>query len=181
MGLTEGGNGVRRNIEMKAVDPDPARSLEVCRAIAATDAGVIDQVDTHFDVRRGRLKLRQELPGQPHLIQYERADRPQARQSAYRIVAVEDGDRLRAALAASLGVVVTVEKRRHLFLWRQVRIHLDDVAGLGRFIELEAVAPEGSDLVNEHSLVAELRGVLGITDDRLCASGYAAQILETRR
>jgi adenylate cyclase class IV len=51
---------------------------------------------------------------------------------------------LRAALghgAADEGVL-----RRHLLLWRGVRIHLDDVDGLGRWVELEAVAPPGSDL-----------------------------------
>lgn len=69
-----------------------------------------------------------------------------------------------------------VEKRRRLFLWRQVRIHLDDVRGLGRFIELEAVAPPESDLSHEHRLVAELRDVFAITDDRLCARGYAGQL-----
>lgn len=176
MGLTEA-DGVGRNIELKAVDPDPARSAHVCRAIGAEDAGLLDQVDTYFDVQHGRLKLRVESPGRPHLIQYERADRPEARQSAYRIVAVDDGDRLRAALAQALGVVATVEKRRHLFLWHQVRIHLDEVAGLGSFIELEAVALAGSDLAKERSRVAELRVALGIADDRLCASGYAAQLL----
>ncbi|HEX5192561.1 MAG TPA: class IV adenylate cyclase [Solirubrobacteraceae bacterium] len=171
------GDGVRRNIELKAVDPAPARSVHTCRAIGAEDAGVIHQLDTYFAVPHGRLKLRVESPGRPHLLQYERADRPEARQSAYRIVALDDGDGLREALAAALGVVVTVEKRRRLFLWRQVRIHLDEVAGLGSFIELEAVAPAGSDLAAEHSHVAELRGVLGITDARLCASGYAAQLI----
>ena len=176
MGLTEA-DGVRRNIELKAVDPDPARSVHVCRAIGAEDAGLLDQVDTYFGVQHGRLKLRVESPGRPHFIQYERADRPEARQSAYRIVAVDDGDRLRAALAAALGVVATVEKRRHLFLWHQVRIHLDEVAGLGSFIELEAVALAGSDLAKERSRVAELRVALGITDDRLCAEGYAARLL----
>lgn len=166
----------RRNIELKARDPDPTRSLDHCRQIGATDAGVIHQRDTYFNVSRGGLKLRAETPGTPHLIQFERPDQPEQRTSSYRIVPVDNEDIARAALEAALGIRGEVEKRRRLFLWRQVRIHLDEVTGLGSFIEFEAVAPPASDLSEEHQLVAELREVFGVTDDRLCATGYASQL-----
>jgi adenylate cyclase class IV len=94
-----------------------------------------------------------------------------------RIIEVGDGEALRAALATAIGIRGVVVKRRHLLLWRNVRIHLDEVEQLGRFIELEAVAPPDSDLVHEHRLVAELRDALGITDDRLVALGYAEQLI----
>jgi adenylate cyclase class IV len=73
-----------------------------------------------------------------------------------------------------------VAKRRRLFLWRDVRIHLDDVEQLGRFIELEAVAPSESDLTHEHNLVVELRDAFDITDERLIAIGYAEQLMRAR-
>ncbi len=136
----------RRNVELKATDPDPERSLRVCRRLGAADRGVIQQCDTYFYVGRRGLKLREETPGRPHLIQFERADRPEQRQSSYRIVQVEDGTSLRAALELALGVRGVVEKRRHLFLWRDVRIHLDEVNGLGTFVEFEAVASPELDL-----------------------------------
>lgn len=60
---------------------------------------------------------------------------------------------------------------------QSVRIHLDEVERLGTFIELEAVAPPDSDLDHEYRLVAELRDALGVTDERLVALGYAAQLL----
>lgn len=166
----------RRNVELKAADPDPRRSLRICRDLGAADHGVIAQCDTYFKIGRGGLKLREESPGRPHLIQWERADQAEQRQSSYRIVEVEDGNAMRAALEAALGIRGVVEKRRHLFLWRQVRIHLDEVEGLGCFIELEAVAPPESDLSEEHRLVKELRDAFAITDDRVCATGYAGQL-----
>ena len=46
---------------------------------------------------------------------------------------------LKAALTAALGVRRVVDKRREIFLADNVRIHLDDVAGLGTFLEFEAV------------------------------------------
>ncbi len=169
--------GPRRNIELKATDPDPSASLAVCRALGAEDHGTIVQRDTYFDVARGGLKLREEQPGRPHLIQFERASEPQQRESRYRIVEVGDSEALREALASAIGIRGVVAKRRHLLLWRSVRIHLDEVEQLGTFIELEAVAPTDSDLAHEHRLVAELRDALGITDERLIALGYAAQLL----
>jgi adenylate cyclase, class 2 len=66
--------------------------------------------------------------------------------------------------------------RRRLLLRRHVRIHLDTVEEIGTFIELEAVAPPESDLTHEHQLIADLRDALKVTDDRLVAVGYAAQL-----
>lgn len=173
----DSGGAPRRNVELKATDPDPELSLATCRSLGAHDRGVIAQRDTYFDVPNGGLKLREETPGSPHLIQFMRANRPQQRQSSYRIVEVEDGATLRAALAESLGTRGVVVKRRRLFLWNDVRIHLDEVEGLGSFVELEAVAPPESDLTREHRLVVELRDALLIDDDRLCAEGYADRLL----
>ena len=62
-------------------------------------------------------------------------------------------------------------------MWREVRIHLDEVDGLGTFIELEAVARPESDLTREHALVRELREAFAITDARLLSRGYADQLL----
>jgi adenylate cyclase class IV len=166
---------LRRNIELKAADPDPSASLEVCRTLGAEDHGTIAQRDTYFEVAHGGLKLREEQPGRPHLIQFERASEPQQRESRYRIIEVSDGAALCAALAAAIGIRGVVVKRRRLLLWQSVRIHLDEVERLGTFIELEAVAPADSNLDHEHRLVAELRDVLGITDERLVALGYAGR------
>jgi len=168
----------RRNIELKAHDPDRVRSLEVCRTLGAEDRGEIWQRDTYFQVASGGLKLREERPGRQHLIQFQRANEPQQRESRYRIIEVDDGAVLSAALDDAIGIRVVVTKHRRLFLWRDVRIHLDRVEQLGEFIELEAVAPADSELAHEHNLIVELRAAFGITDERLLAVGYADQLLK---
>ena len=124
---------------------------------------MIAQRDTYFEVARGGLKLREERPGCPHLIQFERASEPQQRESRYRIIEVSDGAALCAALAAAIGIRGVVVKRRRLLLWQSVRIHLDQVEQLGTFIELEAVAPPDSDLAHEHRLVAPSLSTSGET------------------
>jgi len=95
------------------------------------------------------------------------------RVSSYRVVPVPDPEGMRAALTAADGVDVVVEKRRRLLLWRGVRIHLDRVAGLGDFVEIEAVASSPGGPAAEEPKVAELRQALGIGDERLVAVGYA--------
>jgi homotetrameric cytidine deaminase len=163
----------RRNIELKARDPDPRRSLERCVALGAEDRGELRQRDTYFAAPGARLKLREQDPGGAELIAYERDDAARARESRYRIAPVADPAALREALDAALGTRVVVDKRRRLFLRDGVRIHLDDVAGLGAFVELEGVAGPGSDLEAERARVAELREELGIADDAIVATGYA--------
>src|SRR3954468_19880508 len=107
----------RRNVELKARDPEPERSLERARALGAEDRGELRQRDTYFAAPRGRLKLREEEPGGAQLIAYERPDAAEARESRYRIAPVPDGQALRDALGAALGVTVVVDKRRRLLLW----------------------------------------------------------------
>jgi len=153
-------SGPRRNVELKAVDPDPARTLALALALGASDEGVLVQRDTYFRVASGRLKLREEEPGEAHLIAYSRPDDPAVRVSSYRVLPAADGTL--AALSETLGVDVVVEKRRHLLLWETVRIHLDEVTGLGSFIELEAVADADSDLSRERAQVDHLVDALEI-------------------
>jgi homotetrameric cytidine deaminase len=170
-----------RNVELKARDGNQEKTLAAALAHGAEDQGVLTQRDTYFAAREGRLKLREERrgdgPWSAILIDYARADDPRARTSAYHLVDVADPAALKVALDTSLGTTVVVEKFRRLLLWQDVRIHLDEVDGLGTFVELEAVAPEGSDLSAEHRRVAELRRVLDIADDDVEATGYASLLL----
>ena len=167
----------RRNVELKATDPDPERSLEIALDLGAEDRGVLVQRDTYFRVPEGRLKLREETPGGAVLIQYSRDDRPEARESRYRITPVEDPETLRRSLEEALGTLVVVDKERRLLLWQGVRIHLDTVRGLGSFLELEGVAPEDSDLSGEHDRVAQLSEALGLDGSRILADSYSDRVL----
>jgi homotetrameric cytidine deaminase len=168
-----------RNIELKARDPQPGRTLELALAAGAEDQGEIAQRDTYFARARGRLKLREQAPGEAELIQYRRADAPDARESEYRRVPAADAAALREALDDALGTLVVVEKRRRLLLSDGVRIHLDDVQGLGSFVELEGVAAEGSDLAAERDNVERLRAALEIAEDQLVPQSYSDLLLDT--
>lgn len=156
----------RRNVELKARDADPSATLARALALPGVrDAGELHQRDTYFATTSGRLKLREERDTdgeRAHLIAYTRADEARARTSAYRLAPVAEPGPLREALDAALGTLVVVDKRRRLLLWENVRIHLDEVDGLGSFAELEGVADPESDLATEHEHVAHLREQLGL-------------------
>jgi adenylate cyclase class IV len=170
----------RRNIELKASDPDPDRSLQASLQMGASDEGWLHQTDTYFRVAHGRLKLREE-GAVAQLISYERSDETVARESRYRLVPVSDPAGLKDALSDALGVLVIVEKSRRLLLWQGVRIHLDEVRGLGSFIEIEAVADPASDLSAEHHRAGQLQDALAITPDRIVASSYSDELLRSSR
>jgi homotetrameric cytidine deaminase len=167
------------NVELKARDPDPQATWARCLALGAADGGVLVQRDTYFAGRNGRLKLRV-LQGedQAELIAYRRPDTAESSESTYVLAPVGEPDAMAEALDAALGTTVVVSKRRRLLLWEGVRIHLDEVEGLGSFIEFEAVLPDAGDLDQARAKVAQLRETLEIADDALVSVGYADLLLD---
>jgi homotetrameric cytidine deaminase len=163
---------VRVNVELKARDIEPAATRDRCLALGASDQGVLRQRDTYFNARGGRLKLREHGDGDAELIAYRRPDLLDATESSYVLAPVGDPAAIKEALDAALGTGEVVIKHRRLLLWEGVRIHLDEVAGLGSFIEFEAVLPDTGDLETARAKVARLRDELGITDEMLVAAGY---------
>ena len=118
------------------------------------------------------MKLREEAGSSPRLIAYRRPDRAEQRQSSFRIVEVEDAEGLKEALAEALGIEAVVVKERRLFIWEGVRIHLDEVEGLGGFIEFEAPVPAGADLRTGEGQVRGLRDAFEIADADLVGESY---------
>jgi homotetrameric cytidine deaminase len=169
-----------RNVELKSRDPDPARTLELALALGAGDEGEIVQRDSYFGGSRARVKLREQTPGEDELIAYRRPDDDEARVSEYLRVAVPDAGALREALDSAYGTSVVVAKRRRLLLWEGVRIHLDEVEGLGSYMELEALAPRDEDLEPARAKVAKLRAELQIDDANLVAGSYSDLLLDGR-
>jgi homotetrameric cytidine deaminase len=167
-----------RNVELKSSDPDPARTLELALKLGASDEGEIAQRDTYFGGSRARVKLREQTPGEDELIAYRRPDGDDAKVSDYLRVPVPDAAALKEALDASYGTKVVVTKRRHLLLWQNVRIHLDEVEGLGAYIELEGLV-DGDDDGSARERVERLRQELEIDDANLVAGSYSDLLLDT--
>lgn len=175
-----------RNIELKArlASLDDARI--VCRELAEFSAKE-RQVDTYFQCRHGRLKLRERRveahsadASDDQLVWYLRPDDEAVRASDYLLLPVKDAAALKAVLAAALGVMVVVEKRREIFLYRNVRIHLDRVERLGDFLEFEAVLGPGDDDAANAELVRELAARFALSPSMLIEGSYSDLLLVKR-
>jgi adenylate cyclase class IV len=160
-----------RNIESKFRCSDHERIASRAISLGARDAGFLYQHDQFFGVPRGRLKLRTFRDGQIELISYDRDDIPEARASEYSTHCTGDPGTLEEVLTRALARTGTVEKTRHLLICRMTRIHLDDVVGLGRFVELETVIKDQTeiDAAGEHDDVVS---ALGLADAERISVGY---------
>jgi predicted adenylyl cyclase CyaB len=171
--MSTGGEPPRANVEIKARCAD-LEAARVCAVrIATKHVGVDRQVDTYFRTSEGRLKLRESSLSGGQLVPYLRSDASAPRRSDYRVIPVADPEGLKRLLARILGVHRVVEKEREIFLVGNVRIHLDRVAGLGTFLELEAVldgesASEQAEIAKVRRLMAEL----GVREEDLIAESY---------
>lgn len=161
------------NLEIKARCPDLESVRCSARELCGSSGAIELQTDTYFEVAHGRLKLREIEKKPPVLIAYHRPDTPGARTSGYHLVPVADATLLKAALSDALSVRVVVRKRREIYLWHNVRIHLDEVEGLGNFIELEAVVTPQDDEKVCRSRVEFLCAKLQIRSEAQMGPSYA--------
>lgn len=162
-----------KNIEIKATYPDLRKAEKICKEIGCSFEGMLLQTDTYFHSPTGRLKLREIDGSTSQLIFYERPDQTAAKISKYEICLVENPQKLKEILHLSLGVWKVVKKQRLLFLFDEVRIHLDTVEQLGCFVELEGVVTDATFETQTQQKVAWLTKVLGVTAESLIPSSYS--------
>jgi predicted adenylyl cyclase CyaB len=163
---------VSRNIELKARLTDPASARSIAERLCGPPAAVLRQTDTYFHCALGRLKLRETDGSAAELIAYQRPDAPNSKVSEYLITDVPNPDRFCQTLGAALGIRAVVRKTRRLYLYQNVRIHLDDVDHLGSFLEFEVVLGDQSNDSAGHRQTEELCRAFGIVSDDLLAGSY---------
>ncbi len=171
----------RKNVEIKAVCPDPDAARAAAVRLAGPVVAVLNQLDTYFHVPAGRLKLREIDAAPAELIFYHRPDDPAARISRYHLVPEPDPAAMKSLLAAALGVRAVVRKRRELWLYENVRIHLDAVENLGHFIELEAVLSGQNGQAESRELLEHVAGALGIRPGQRLAGSYGELVRSNAR
>jgi adenylate cyclase, class 2 len=164
---------LRRNIELKARFPDLDRGRAIAVGLGAEPQADQHQIDTYFHCTHGRLKLREIAGSTAQLIWYARADRSAAKASDYTLIDVAQPALLTEALTRAYGQWRVVDKQRQIFLWRNVRIHLDRVARLGTFLEFEAVLGESDWDQQGHQQLGFLAGEFGLTQADLVEGSYS--------
>lgn len=160
-----------RNVEIKARLSDPAAFRTRVEELADDGPTLLEQQDTFFHSRRGRLKLRKAESG-AELIYYERLNATGPAESQYFTESFTDPAAIEAMLSVALEVRGTVQKCRRLYRVGQTRIHIDEVLGLGSFVELEVELEAVQETAVGEKVAAELMEKLELQEEDLVAESY---------
>jgi len=165
------------NIEIKARTTEPDKIREILKSNSADFIGVDRQVDTYFNVASGRLKLR-EGNIENHLIYYERENTRGPKKSSVMLYKNNPDSNLKELLTKALRVLAVVDKHREIYFIGNVKFHLDNVVGLGTFVEIEAIDKEGT-LGNEKLLEQcnYYLNLLLVSKEDLLATSYSDLLL----
>ena len=164
------------NVEIKARCADPEAVRDALRQHGAERRGLDHQIDTYFACASGRLKLRRGNI-ETALIHYQRADQAGPKESHVCLYHPHDADALEALLRAALEVRVVVDKQREIWFAGNVKMHVDEVEGLGSFVEIEAIDDDGSH--TRESLLAQCQTWMehfGVSDEDLLTSSYSDMV-----
>ena len=167
-----------RNVEIKARAVDLDRMRRDLAALAPDPPLTVRQRDTFFYVPDGRLKLREQDDGTAELIFYERLDQTGPKLSAFLRSPCSDARATAGVLAAALGERGVVEKRREIYRVDATRVHLDEVRGLGTYLELEVVLRHDQPVEEGRRVAAELLEALRVPEAALVSGAYI-DLLET--
>ena len=149
------------NVEYKCELRDLPMAKAVLRAKGASFIGEMRQTDTYYRLPHGRLK-RRDCEGEPvEYIFYDRPNRASPKISQFAIYTEHQA--MERYGVTPLPVWVVVKKRRDLWMIGNSRIHLDQVDGLGNFLEFEALVSRDHNIAKCHEAIAELRRMLGPT------------------
>ena len=161
------------NIEIKARIKNLDKTREQVKKLDHTFVGCDHQIDTYFNTTKGRFKLRESSLSGPYLIFYLRENLSGPKSSIYQKLPVDDANGLKDLLKTMQGIDTIIEKTRDIYLYENVRIHLDEVIKLGTFLEFEAVMDEKyNDRDLETKKVNYLREILNIDDENLICESY---------
>ena len=160
------------NIEIKARVHDFRQLQQKAEQLSDTPYQVIPQEDTFFNCPHGRIKLRELSSQHGQLVYYQREDFTGPKHSEYKIFETDNPAGLKEIFSVAFGVRGVVSKIRYLYLVDQTRIHLDEVKGLGQFIELEVVLKPGQSDVEGVAIARDLMQQLGINENDLLDSAY---------
>jgi predicted adenylyl cyclase CyaB len=160
------------NVEIKARIRDLAQLRARAQSIANRGPFEMHQDDTFFVCHNGRLKLRIFSESQGELIFYKRDNSPHPKESQYVITPTSTPRELRETLVLALGECGRVRKQRTLFLAGRTRIHLDEVEGLGAFMELEVVLSSGETVTQGIETAHRIMRQLGVSDQDLVDRAY---------
>ncbi len=170
----------KMNIEIKAKIENLEKTRINIEKLPSKYIAHYIQKDTYFTVQNGRLKLR-EIKGcnSGQLIYYNRQNISGPKKSNLQIIEIKEPIMLKKILEEALEIIIIVDKRRELFDYNGIRIHLDQVKNLGNFIELEKPTENRKMSINgSRKLLIVLMERLEIKKNHLIKNSYSDMLLK---
>ena len=131
------------DITIKAYCENPAEVEGVLLGLSADYQGQDVQTDTYYETDYGKLKHRQ--GNIEHvLIHYNRVQLEDAKQTEVLLYLKNPSAGTVAEVCKGKRVLAQVKKVRKIFFLDNVKFHLDQIEGLGNFVEIEAIDLDGS-------------------------------------
>jgi predicted adenylyl cyclase CyaB len=87
---------------------------------------------------------------------------------------MDQPEKMKALLTAALDVKVVVDKKREIYFIDNVKFHIDEVKGIGNFVEIEAINEDGT--IGESKLHEQCEyymQLLKIADKDLVGQSYS--------
>jgi len=165
------------NIELKARCQNPDHLRKKVLQLPHKSEGRRQQIDTFFVTPKGRLKLRESSPGGCTLIPYLRDDITGPKRSDYSLFPVDEPESSKRILTKMFGVLIVVKKIREVYLFENVRIHLDYVEKLGTFVEFEAVVHDQKQVPANQKKLEWLIHYFDLKQEQFVPKAYADLLL----
>lgn len=169
---------VHLNVEIKAKCSNQDKIRNILLDRKAQYKGTDHQVDTYFQVPKGRLKLRQSTI-KSGLVHYQRSNQTGPKGSQVTVFHTQAANDLKAVLSQAIEILAIVDKTREIYFIDNVKFHIDLVQGLGSFIEIEAVDTDA--MLGIEKLTEQCNfylNLFAITEKNLIAESYSDMVLK---
>ncbi|MEO8665711.1 MAG: class IV adenylate cyclase [Ignavibacteria bacterium] len=133
------------------------------------------QIDTYYNVSKGRLKLRVINDKKGFLIFYQRAEETVKRISKYTITRIINFKELNEILKTLFGINTIIKKKREIYIQKNIRVHLDTVKDLGSFLEIEVIY---NDLNSAKKQLDKLILLLGLSENDFIKNSYSDLLIK---
>jgi predicted adenylyl cyclase CyaB len=162
------------NLEIKINISNLSQIRNILRKINAVYQYKMEQKDTYFKLGDNKIKTREINDTEIQLIKYFRKEVKGKKISSYSVEKISNTEK--ESLFKSNKTVCEVYKKRELWIYKNTRIHLDVVKGLGKFLELETVLKDVSKKEGDREF-NNLVSILGIDKQKSIASSYSDILL----
>lgn len=167
-----------KNFEFKAKVTEVQSFEQKLLTLNPIFKGTDHQIDTYFNVSKGRLKLR-EGNIENSLINYDRENILGSKESKIILYKHNPDKALKEILIHQFGIKVKVDKIRKIYFIDNIKFHFDEVKNLGSFIEVEAIDEHNNFSTQElKNQCDNYFNFFNLSDKNLIDKSYSDLILE---